>query len=209
MRRTTLGAKLTAIDYTGSLKADCHVNPISCHLELHIEQDRNLQDSGRRAGVVTAIQGIRWFRVQVRGEQGHAGSTPMAGRADAFLATAKIEVLLDKLAREKGALATVGMIEHGRRGCGSSNTIPGSAQFTIDLRSPTETTIVEIVDELEKEMNRLERENTKLVSSVDSQAHQSELIPDKASVFPDGASLAQSGRRIRPAAARLRPQGCH
>lgn len=113
---TTLGAQLSRIGYTGSRGADCYVNPLSCHLELHIEQNRRLQDSGSRAGVVTGIQGIRWFRVHVRGEQGHAGSTPMAGRADAFLATAKIEVLLDSLARENGAVATVGMIEHGRRG---------------------------------------------------------------------------------------------
>lgn len=163
---TTLGAQLSRIGYAGSRKADCYATPLCCHLELHIEQNRRLQDSGTRAGIVTGVQGIRWFRVHVKGEQGHAGSTPMADRADAFLATAKIEVLLDRLAREKGAVATVGMIEHGRRGSGSSNTIPGSAQFTIDLRCPSETTIIEIVTELEKEMRCLERENPKLVGRM-------------------------------------------
>lgn len=88
---------------------------------------------------------------------------PMADRADAFLATAKIEVLLDSLARRKGAVATVGIIEHGGQASGSSNTIPGSAQFTIDLRSPSESAIVEITAELQSEMRHLERENPKLV----------------------------------------------
>ena len=159
-----MGDELSKIGYRGPCLADHLANPLSCHFELHIEQNRRLQDQNKKAGIVTAIQGIRWFRVTVRGEQGHAGSTPMDERADAFLATAKIEILLDRLAREKGAVATVGVIEAGRRGSSSSNTIPGSANFTIDLRCPSESVIVDIVSEVKLEMERQEKENVKLVS---------------------------------------------
>jgi len=133
----------------------------------------------------------------------------MADRADAFLATAKIEVLLDSLAREKGAVATVGIIEHGEQASGSSNTIPGSAQFTIDLRSPSEKAIVEITAELQAEMRRLEQENLKLVSRFLLGPRNGGLAPDNASVLSHGTSLAQPSRKIRSALARLPPKIRH
>ena len=47
-----------------------------------------LEAGGQEIGIVTGIQGIRWFE-RVRGEDRHAGTTPMALRRDALLGAAR------------------------------------------------------------------------------------------------------------------------
>ena len=57
--------------------------PIAGFLEAHIEQGSTLQELGCTAGVVTGIQGKRTFRVDIIGEESHAGTTPRRARRDA------------------------------------------------------------------------------------------------------------------------------
>src|SRR6185437_1457 len=47
------------------------------YLEPHIEQGGRLEAAGKRIGVVTSIVGIRELRIAFRGQQNHAGTTPM------------------------------------------------------------------------------------------------------------------------------------
>src|SRR5215472_10147688 len=54
-----------------------------CYLEAHIEQGPRMEAAGQRIGVVSALVGIRRFRVRSRGAANHAGTTPMAMRCDA------------------------------------------------------------------------------------------------------------------------------
>ena len=61
------------------LEPDRHV----AYLEAHIEQGPHLEASGNRIGVVTGIVGISGATVRFRGEQNHAGTTPMSMRKDA------------------------------------------------------------------------------------------------------------------------------
>ena len=56
------------------------------YLEAHIEQGAELEDSGRRIGIVTAIVGSHRFRIVFEGVQNHAGTTRMAIRKDAGVA---------------------------------------------------------------------------------------------------------------------------
>src|SRR5206468_2904645 len=60
--------------------------PMTAYLEAHIEQGPVLEAAGKTIGVVSGIQGLRWFRVEVTGEEAHAGTTPRARRRDALLA---------------------------------------------------------------------------------------------------------------------------
>ena len=53
------------------------------YVEAHIEQGPRLEDEGVDIGVVTGIQGSRWFTVTLTGETAHAGTTPLALRRDA------------------------------------------------------------------------------------------------------------------------------
>ena len=50
------------------------------YLEAHIEQGPYLEEEGKRIGVVTSIVGIRSYQIAFKGEQNHAGTTPMPRR---------------------------------------------------------------------------------------------------------------------------------
>lgn len=128
-----MGNELSRIGYMGSTPTSWKVIPLSTHFEVHIEQGSRLESSGRRVAVVTGIQEIRWYRVQVNGQQSHGGSTPMVDRADALVAASKVVLLVETLAKENGGYATVGslVIEPNAPNC-----VPGTACFTIDLRHP-------------------------------------------------------------------------
>jgi N-carbamoyl-L-amino-acid hydrolase len=54
--------------------------PIAAYVEPHIEQGPQLEASGHQIGVVTGIQGARWYTGEVIGEPGHAGTAPLGGR---------------------------------------------------------------------------------------------------------------------------------
>ena len=57
--------------------------PAAAYIEAHIEQGPLLENAGRTIGIVTGIQGLRWFNVEVSGKTDHAGTTPLALRQDA------------------------------------------------------------------------------------------------------------------------------
>ena len=55
--------------------------------EAHIEQGPHLEQFGLNIGVVTDIVGSRGYTILFKGEQNHAGTTPMALRRDAGMAS--------------------------------------------------------------------------------------------------------------------------
>jgi|SRR5580658_425386 N-carbamoyl-L-amino-acid hydrolase len=129
----TVGSALDGIGFAGP--APCGGRRYGAFLELHIEQGPLLEASGTEIGIVTGVQGIRWYEVEVTGRDSHAGTTPMSHRRDAFQGAAQVAVALDALARRHGphAVATIGIC---RVEPGSTNVIPGRVDFTIDLRHP-------------------------------------------------------------------------
>ena len=56
------------------------------YLEAHIEQGPVLEQTGDDIGVVEGIVGMRRLRIRFTGRADHAGTTPMAMRADAAAA---------------------------------------------------------------------------------------------------------------------------
>ncbi len=137
----TVGAELERIGYAG--EAVCGERRFGAFFEAHIEQGPILEREGDTIGVVLGGQGSRWYDVCLRGQDAHAGSTPMAGRRDALLGAARIVEALDALAREVAdSVATVGELHVHPN---SRNTIPGEVRFTIDLRH-FETPVIEELD---------------------------------------------------------------
>lgn len=69
---------------------------ISAFVELHIEQGKTLEMSGRDLGIVTSIAGQRRYLVTLEGECNHAGTTSMKWRKDPLAASSRIihELLL-------------------------------------------------------------------------------------------------------------------
>ena len=78
-------------------------------IEMHIEQARVLQDTGKRIGIVNAIAGYVHADVFVTGRGDHAGATPMGLRLD------PTTVLAETRARARAARDRGGR-RHGRHG---------------------------------------------------------------------------------------------
>lgn len=135
----TLGAELDRIGYTGP-HAPGFLRP-QAFVELHIEQGPVLEAENLRLGVVDTLQGISWQRITIEGTANHAGTTPMPLRHDAGAVAARVITFLNDFARAgKVAVATVGTIAFAPN---AINVIPARASFTVDLRDPDETRLVE------------------------------------------------------------------
>jgi len=132
------GDELRRIGFAGQVP--CGDHPLAAFFELHIEQGPILEAEGRTIGVVTGVQGIRWYRLSLVGQDSHAGTTPMQHRHDAFQGLARFAVALDRIARDEGgrAVATIGVVEVAP---GSPNVVPGAVSATIDLRHPDDAAL--------------------------------------------------------------------
>ncbi len=137
----TLGDELKRIGYMGDLV--CGDNPIGALLEAHIEQGPILEADQHQIGVVVGGQGQRWYDVIIKGQDSHAGSTPMPGRRDALVASAEIISMVQTLALEFSPYA-VGTVGEMSVMPNSRNTIPGEVFFSVDIRNPDEDTLAEM-----------------------------------------------------------------
>jgi N-carbamoyl-L-amino-acid hydrolase len=141
----SLGDELKRIGYMGA--APCGNNPIGALLEAHIEQGPILEAENRQIGVVVGGQGQRWFDLTLKGQDSHAGSTPMAGRRDALVAAAEIISMVKLLALEYApdAVGTVGQMSVMPN---SRNTIPGEVLLSVDIRDPDDAVLAEMAQKL-------------------------------------------------------------
>jgi len=86
--RTSIGHELDRLGYAGT--DDLSDLSVDCFLELHIEQGPVLESAGQTIGVVTGVQGLKWFEITVAGSSDHAGTTPMQDRRDAGRTAARL-----------------------------------------------------------------------------------------------------------------------
>ena len=105
------GDELQRIGYLGEHKAGAI--KFSAMFELHIEQGPILEAESKMIGVVTGVQGMRWYEVTVRGQESHTGATPMGLRKNALLAAARmIEAIHQVGMANLPGVASVGLIEN-------------------------------------------------------------------------------------------------
>ncbi len=140
----TFHQALEAIGYNGHQR--CGDHPLSAFFELHIEQGPILEAERKDIGVVTGIQGIRWFEAVIRGEDRHSGTTPMLLRKNALLGAARLVDRVNSIAGRHApfAVGTVGLLEVKPN---SPNVVPGEVFFTVDLRHPQ----ADALDAMERE----------------------------------------------------------
>ncbi len=118
---------------------------MTAFLEAHIEQGPVLEETGIPVGVVTGIQGSRRFRVEVIGDEGHAGTLPMPERKDALFGA------LDMIGAMRRAFApdepkfTVGLFELSPN---VPSVVPARVFFSIDIRHPDWPTLRRLGDEV-------------------------------------------------------------
>jgi len=133
-----LDAARTALTGIAGVSARGFGARVEACVELHIEQGPVLESAGVSLGVVTDIQGVRWFSVTVEGRAAHAGTTPVAMRRDAMKAAQQLAARLYAAADAATGLGLRVTLGRWRVLPNSINTIPGEVQFTIDARSVDE-----------------------------------------------------------------------
>jgi len=114
--------------------------PAAAYIEAHIEQGPLLENAGKTIGVVTGIQGLRWFNVEVFGKTDHAGTTPLALRQDALRSSIQIIHALHELTRDASDTVrfTVGRMLVTPN---SPNSVASHVLFSVDVRHPDPVTI--------------------------------------------------------------------
>lgn len=121
--------------------------PMAAYLEAHIEQGPRLENERKTVGIVTGIQGCRWFTIEVLGDEAHAGTTPLAARKDALRrALDMIAAIQDIMADDTDTVRfTVGRMEVFPN---SPNTVPSRVLFTIDFRHPDLAVLTDLGDRI-------------------------------------------------------------
>ncbi|MFB3164358.1 Zn-dependent hydrolase [Neobacillus sp. 179-J 1A1 HS] len=120
---------------------------MKAYLELHIEQGPILEEKGIPIGVVDAIVGLTQLEVCVKGQAGHAGTTPMDRRADALVTAAKMIAQFPELAETEGegTVVTTGRLNVFPNG---ANVIPDKTVFTVDIRSGKEENVLNVIQKV-------------------------------------------------------------
>jgi N-carbamoyl-L-amino-acid hydrolase len=112
----------------------------TAYIEAHIEQGPLLESARKTIGVVTGIQGLRWFNIEVFGKTDHAGTTPLALRQDALRSAIHIIQALQELSRDATDTVrfTVGRMLVTPN---SPNSVASHVLFSVDIRHPDPATI--------------------------------------------------------------------
>jgi N-carbamoyl-L-amino-acid hydrolase len=148
----TFGAALDGIGYRGGER--CGQHPLSGFFELHIEQGPILEAEDKEIGIVTGVQGMRWYEVTVTGESAHTGATPMRLRKNALLGAARLTERINAIAERHApdALGAVGLMEVRPN---SRNVVPGEVFFCVDFRHPQAAVLDELEAEFTKSLNEI------------------------------------------------------
>jgi N-carbamoyl-L-amino-acid hydrolase len=114
-------------------------------LEAHIEQGDYLESAGVHVGIVTSIVAIWQYRIELEGEQNHAGTTRMATRKDAGLALVRLAAAIDRRFPEVAGERTVWTTGRITLEPGAPSIIPGRAEMLFQFRDadPDRLTLLE------------------------------------------------------------------
>jgi N-carbamoyl-L-amino-acid hydrolase len=128
------GDELERIGYAG--KAPLGNHPLDCYLELHIEQAPHLDREKCDIGIVVGGYKTLALRVDIHGETGHSGGTPMGERRSALAGAGYLIAAVNDIglsyAAEQGRTTTP------RIECFPNlpGIIPEHVQLIIDFRHP-------------------------------------------------------------------------
>ena len=138
------GDELERIGYRGDLPAQ--PRPIRAAFEAHIEQGPILEAEALQIGILTGVQGARWYDLTIEGQPVHAGPTPMQVRRDPFMGALPI---LDHCYELAAQFAPWGRATFGdiKAEPGSRNTVPERLIVNVDLSHP-EPTVLDEMDRL-------------------------------------------------------------
>ena len=143
--KDALAETLAAVPEAATRELD---TPAAAYIEAHIEQGPLLETRGATIGVVTGIQGLRWFNVEVFGETAHAGTTPVSTRKDAVRSAVAIINALTELTHDPSDVVrfTVGRMLVTPN---STNSVASHVLFSVDIRHPDLATVQRLGEAVE------------------------------------------------------------
>jgi allantoate deiminase len=118
------------------------------YFEIHIEQGPVLEDKGQSVCSVKSIAGQDRLTISWEGMAGHAGTSPMGLRKDAYCGAAEFALVVEQtaLSNKDKLVATVGKLNLFPN---TSNVIPEKVTHTLDIRSADQAFLKIIVNQLE------------------------------------------------------------
>lgn len=126
------------------------IGRIGRFVELHVEQGRGLIDLDSPVAIGSSILGHGRWRISVRGQGNHAGTTLMSDRRDPLVAAAQIISDIRRTAREQdGARATVGRMQPLP---GGTNVIASQVDLWMDVRHPDDAVTARLVETIGRRM---------------------------------------------------------
>jgi len=139
---TTMREALEGTCYLEYTPCDYRENGLGSYFELHIERGPKLEATNNKVGVVTAVQGMKWYAVRVSGVEGHSGTTPMDQRSDALVTASRLIGAVSDVAKTTGlGVATVGVTSNNTQ---SQATITSGVEIIIDIRCSMDPLVEEL-----------------------------------------------------------------
>jgi N-carbamoyl-L-amino-acid hydrolase len=170
--------------------------------EMHIEQGTQLENAQLRVGVVSGIVAIWQFRINVTGQQDHAGGTTMTERKDAGLTAVRLLAAIDaefpRICGERSTWTTGRIVLEP----GAPSIIPGKAGVLFQFRDVS----VPVLERMEDTLYRLAREANRRERCSVSVEPISKAIPalcDKAMM----EALSGAAETLAPGAWQVMPSG--
>lgn len=143
--------ELQRIGYAGEIQPGDQ--SFAAAIEIHIEQGPILEADNKVIGIVSGVQGMRWYDLVFTGQEAHAGTTPMERRRDpvagAVRLLSQIYALNEKHAPHGRATFGDFKVEPGSR-----NTVPGRLICSLDFRHPDSSVLEEVDREIRSMMRR-------------------------------------------------------
>ena len=131
------GMNRAGLSEDGMLKSSRPKASLAGYLELHIEQGKRLARTGINIGIVSAIVGIRSYRLGFIGRADHAGSTLMGDRLDASLGASAFTLAAPEIVVMDfpKCVVNVGKMDFLP---GAFNIVPARVDLSLEFRSPDE-----------------------------------------------------------------------
>ena len=174
--------------------------PIKSHIELHIEQGPILEKQNLQIGILSGIVGIRWINLTLKGQQAHAGATPMNLRRDPTIPASNMILEVRHIALSfKDMVGTCGVIKVTPN---VINAIPREVHLGVDLRSLDRKELdIAAQQVIENSKKAASEENCELEYSISEAANPAIFSRNVISVIKDATVALGYSHTIMPSRA--------
>ncbi|MCM3696082.1 M20 family metallo-hydrolase [Microbacterium oleivorans] len=130
---------------------------VAAYLEIHVEQGRELEETGTTIGVVATTWTAHKLEIVVSGEQSHTGAAPMADRKDALYGAAELIVAVRRLVDEFEPEQLHTAVSEMYLDPNSPVAIAREVRMLVDVRSPATHILDTAIETLKTRIDEIRR----------------------------------------------------